>query len=153
MARLTLNPTSCFVTRRLSSFQVPTTTTMSMASTIPAGHPKSNSLEIIGARESVLSHLTSLQRQRPYNPFPIIASNRHIETIFASFFRSLPSVALRRECLRTRDDGAVALDWVSGDDRRLPPESPLLILLVRFIHFRPRIPYAFNSYVDLCESM
>lgn len=138
MARLTLAPTSCFVPRQSS---LHTTTTVSMASTTPAGHPKSNSLEIIGARESVLSHLTSLQRQRPYYPFPIIASNRHIETIFASFFRSLPSVSLRRECLRTRDDGAVALDWVSGDDRRLPPESPLLILLVRFkptpLHFRP----------------
>lgn len=133
MARLTLNPTSYFVTR-LSSLH---TTTMSMTSTIPAGHPKSNSLEIIGARQSVLSHFTSLQR--PYNPFPIIASNRHIETIFASFFRSLPAVPLRRECLRTRDDGVVALDWVSGDDRRLPLESPLLILLVRFkstpLHF------------------
>lgn len=31
--------------------------------------------------------------------------------------------------MRTEDGGAVALDWVAGDDRRLPPESPLLILL------------------------
>eukprot|EP00268_Persea_americana_P027782 TRINITY_DN2705_c0_g1_i1.p1 TRINITY_DN2705_c0_g1~~TRINITY_DN2705_c0_g1_i1.p1 ORF type:complete len:365 (-),score=38.74 TRINITY_DN2705_c0_g1_i1:2623-3696(-) len=118
MARLTLNPTSLHISH---------TTSTTMTSTIPAGHPKSNSLEIIGARESVLSHFPSLQR--PYNSFPIIASNHHIETIFAAFCRSVPSVALRRECLRTRDEGAVALDWVSGDDRRLPPESPLLILL------------------------
>ncbi|XP_021903183.1 embryogenesis-associated protein EMB8 isoform X2 [Carica papaya] len=51
------------------------------------------------------------------------------ETIFAAFFRSIPDVKLRRECLRTKDDGVVALDWVSGDDRRLPLESPVLILL------------------------
>ncbi|KAL0326721.1 UNVERIFIED_CONTAM: Embryogenesis-associated protein [Sesamum angustifolium] len=29
-------------------------------------------------------------------------------TIFSAFFRSLPDVRFRRECLRTRDDGAVA---------------------------------------------
>ncbi|XP_057773649.1 embryogenesis-associated protein EMB8 [Salvia miltiorrhiza] len=65
----------------------------------------------------------------PYVPYPLIASNRHVETIFAAFFRSLPDVRFRRECLRTSDGGAVALDWVSGDDRSLPLESPILILL------------------------
>ncbi|XP_008239230.1 PREDICTED: embryogenesis-associated protein EMB8 [Prunus mume] len=50
-------------------------------------------------------------------------------TIFASFYRSTPDVRLRRECLRTTDNGAVSLDWVSRDDRLLPPDSPLLILL------------------------
>lgn len=88
-------------------------------------HP---SLEVVGgAADTFLpafkpSHL-------PYVPYPFIASNRHLETIFAAFFRSLPDVRLRRECLRTSDDGAVALDWVSGDDRNLPSESPVLILL------------------------
>ncbi|XP_042486405.1 embryogenesis-associated protein EMB8 isoform X2 [Macadamia integrifolia] len=88
----------------------------------------SSSLEIIGGTgnpwASVLKTL-----QRPYEPFPLICWNRHIETIFAAFFRSLPDVRFRRECLRTKDDGVVALDWVSGDDRLLPAESPVLILL------------------------
>ncbi|KAJ1411944.1 Alpha/Beta hydrolase fold [Sesbania bispinosa] len=88
-------------------------------------HP---SFEILGgARDRFLPSLPHLSR--PYHPFPFLAWNRHVETIFASFFRSLPDVRLRRECLRTQDGGAVALDWVSGDDRRLPPDSPLLILL------------------------
>ncbi|KAF5956837.1 hypothetical protein HYC85_004062, partial [Camellia sinensis] len=59
-----------------------------------------------------------------------IGWNRHAETIFVAFFRSLPNVRFRRECLRTKDNGSVALDWVSGDDFRLPPDSSLLILLV-----------------------
>lgn len=94
-------------------------------------HP---SFEILGgARDRFLPSLTLPHLSRPYNPFPLFAWNRHVETIFASFFRSLPDVRLRRECLRTQDGGAVALDWVSGDDRRLPPDSPLLILLVRYL--------------------
>ncbi|XP_052210384.1 embryogenesis-associated protein EMB8 isoform X2 [Diospyros lotus] len=88
-------------------------------------HP---SLEVLGgAKDSFLPALRSLDR--PYRPYPIIAWNCHVETIFAALFRSLPDVRLRRECLRTKDGGAVALDWVSGDDRRLPSDSPLLILL------------------------
>ncbi|XP_072958521.1 embryogenesis-associated protein EMB8 [Typha angustifolia] len=87
----------------------------------------SSSLEIIGSRRHLLSRFSSLQK--PYTPFPVVGWNRHVETIFAAFFRSLPDVALRRECLRTRDDGSVALDWVSGDERRLPLDSPVLILL------------------------
>ncbi|XP_010100196.2 embryogenesis-associated protein EMB8 [Morus notabilis] len=88
-----------------------------------------SSLEILGgaAGASFLPALKTLSRR--YNPFPLIGWNRHLETIFAAFFRSVPDVALRRECLRTNDDGSVALDWVSGDDRALPPDSPLLILL------------------------
>ncbi|XP_027355507.1 embryogenesis-associated protein EMB8 [Abrus precatorius] len=93
--------------------------------TLPHPHP---SFEILGgARDRFLPVLTHLTR--PYRPFPLLASNRHIETIFAAFLRSVPDVRLRRHCLRTQDGGAVALDWVSGDDRRLPPDSPLLILL------------------------
>ncbi|XP_052141529.1 embryogenesis-associated protein EMB8 [Oryza glaberrima] len=85
------------------------------------------SLEVAGARCGLLAGFDSLRR--PYRAFPIVASNRHVETIFAAFARSLPAVALRRECLRTPDDGAVALDWVSGDDRALPRDAPVLILL------------------------
>ncbi|CAI0408871.1 unnamed protein product [Linum tenue] len=90
--------------------------------------PPHPSLEVIGGgRELFLPALKTIHQ--PYDAYPIIASNRHVETIFASFFRSTPEVRFKRECLRTKDDGAVALDWVSGDDRQLPPESPVLILL------------------------
>ncbi|KAG8071642.1 hypothetical protein GUJ93_ZPchr0006g41466 [Zizania palustris] len=85
------------------------------------------SLEIAGARRGLLAGFDSLRR--PYRAFPALAWNRHVETIFAAFARSLPTVALRRECLRTPDDGAVSLDWVSGDDRTLPLDAPVLILL------------------------
>ncbi|XP_068634092.1 embryogenesis-associated protein EMB8-like isoform X2 [Aristolochia californica] len=85
------------------------------------------SLEIIGASKSLLTRFASLQQ--PYRPFPVLAWNCHVETIFAALFRSLPDVSLRRECLRTEDGGAVALDWVSGDVARLRPDSPTLILL------------------------
>lgn len=91
-------------------------------------HP---SLEIVGGgrhRDSILQDLKTLAL--PYNPFPVIGWNGHVETLFAAFFRSVPDVGLRRECLRTEDNGTVALDWVSGDDRYLPRDSPILILLV-----------------------
>nr|GME03231.1 embryogenesis-associated protein EMB8 [Ipomoea batatas] len=92
-------------------------------------HP---SLEVVGgARDAFLPALKSLQN--PYHPYPIIGWNRHAETIFAAFFRSLPDLKLRRECLRTKDNGSVALDWVAGDDRRLPPDSPVLILLDTYV--------------------
>lgn len=98
-------------------------------SDLPTPHP---SLEVIGgARDSFLPAFKTLHR--PYDPYPFIAWNRHVETIFAAFFRSLPDVRFRRECLRTKDDGSVALDWVSGDHTRLPPHAPVLILLVRLI--------------------
>ncbi|KAL7111091.1 hypothetical protein ACP275_05G066100 [Erythranthe tilingii] len=88
-------------------------------------HP---SLELTGgAAETFLPALHTIHL--PYLPYPLIAWNRHVETIFASFFRSLPVVRFRRECLRTSDGGSVALDWVSGDDRHLPSDSPVLILL------------------------
>lgn len=91
-------------------------------------HP---TLEIIGgAMDSVLPALNSTLTRIPYNPFPLIGWNCHVETVYAAYFRSLPDVKLRRECIRTQDNGSVALDWVSGDDRHLPHDSPLLILLV-----------------------
>nr|ACN34051.1 unknown [Zea mays]ACN36306.1 unknown [Zea mays] len=86
-----------------------------------------STLEIAGARRGLLSGFASLRA--PYRAFPVLASNRHVETIFAALTRSLPAVKLRRECLRAPDDGAVALDWVSGDDRVLPNDAPVLILL------------------------
>ncbi|KAK4486557.1 hypothetical protein RD792_009242 [Penstemon davidsonii] len=89
-------------------------------------HP---SVEVIGGgMERFLPALKTLHL--PYTPYPLVAWNRHVETIFVAFFRSLPDVRLRRECLRTKDGGAVALDWVSGDNRSLlPPDSPIVILL------------------------
>ncbi|CAL5056856.1 unnamed protein product [Urochloa decumbens] len=86
-----------------------------------------STLEIAGARRGLLSSFASLRA--PYRAFPVLASNRHVETIFAALTRSLPAVKLRRECLRAPDDGAVALDWVAGDDRALPTDAPVLILL------------------------
>ena len=89
-------------------------------------HP---SLEVIGGGcDQFLPAFKDLDL--PYKPFPVIGSNRHLETIFASFFRTCPSVNLHRECLRAADNGTVALDWVAGDDLRLPLDSPVLILLV-----------------------
>ncbi|XP_047315720.1 embryogenesis-associated protein EMB8-like [Impatiens glandulifera] len=88
-------------------------------------HP---SLEILGgATNSFLPALKILTDA--YKPYPVIGWNRHIETIFASFFRNIPDVRFRRECLRMKDGGVVSLDWVSGDDLRLPSNSPTLILL------------------------
>ncbi|KAJ1280204.1 hypothetical protein BS78_04G213300 [Paspalum vaginatum] len=94
------------------------------AQALPLPH---STLEIAGPRRGLLSGFASLRA--PYRAFPVFASNRHAETIFAAFTRSLPAVKLRRECLRAPDDGAVALDWVSGDERALPRDAPVLILL------------------------
>lgn len=95
-------------------------------------HP---SLDVIGGGSvAFLPALKTLNR--PYNPFPLVGQNPHFETIFASFLRVTPYVRYKRECIRTKDSGSIALDWVVGDSRRLPPDSPVLILLVRtlFMH-------------------
>ncbi|KAK6947991.1 Alpha/beta hydrolase fold-1 [Dillenia turbinata] len=85
-------------------------------------------LEIVGGGRD--SFLPALKLEgRPYNPFPLIGWNCHVETIFASFYRSRPDVRLKRQCLRTKDGGVVSLDWVSGDDHQLPANSPVVILL------------------------
>ena len=129
---LSLYPT--VKTNKVSAVHVSTTTattTTMPSSDLPEAqaHP---SLEIVGgATDSILPVLNATLTRNPYNPFPFFGWNRHVETIYASFFRTRPDVRLRRECLRTKDNGSVALDWVSGDDRQLPPDSPLLILLVR----------------------
>ncbi|KAF5207062.1 Embryogenesis-associated protein emb8 [Thalictrum thalictroides] len=118
-----------FVTLFHSSLLVSNTSNSNAMTTNYPLIPKSSSLEIIGgACDSYLPVLKSLLN-RPYNPYPLVCWNRHVETIFAAFFRSLPGVRFRRECLRTADNGTVSLDWVSGDDLELPADSPLLILL------------------------
>ncbi|XP_050365616.1 embryogenesis-associated protein EMB8 [Argentina anserina] len=66
----------------------------------------------------------------PYNPFPLFLWNHLVETILAAFYRDTPNINLRRECLRTKDNGSVSLDWVPVDDRLLPADAPLLILLL-----------------------
>jgi hypothetical protein len=132
MAKLSLTPISTLISpvRRHrpphSSLQTAAATT---TTTMPDQHTPHPSLEIIGgARDLFLPAFNSLHR--PYTPFPLLGNNCHVETIFASFFRATPDARLKRECLRTKDDGAVALDWVSGDHQILPPNSPVLILLV-----------------------
>ncbi|GKA46407.1 embryogenesis-associated protein EMB8-like protein [Tanacetum coccineum] len=88
-------------------------------------HP---SLEVSGgALDSFLPAFTTLNR--PYDAYPVICSNVHLETIFATKFRTTPYVRFRRECLTLKDKGVIALDWVAGDDHYLSPKSPLLILM------------------------
>ncbi|MBA0816521.1 hypothetical protein Gohar_001175, partial [Gossypium harknessii] len=107
-------------TVRVSAATVTTTTGM------PDHHHPS--LEITGGgADRFLPAFNTLHL--PYKPFPIIGWNRHLETIFAAFFRTVPEVKYRRECLRTQDNGTIALDWVYGDHRSLPSDSPILILL------------------------
>ncbi|XP_051145746.1 embryogenesis-associated protein EMB8 [Andrographis paniculata] len=110
---------------RCSTLRVAKNTGETMSGSLGKSHP---SLEIIGGGLEAFLPAFRSQLLR-YEPYPLIGANCHVETIFAAFFRSLPDVRLRRECLRTSDGGAVALDWVSGDDRSLPPDSPVLILL------------------------
>ncbi|GAV88905.1 Abhydrolase_6 domain-containing protein [Cephalotus follicularis] len=118
-----------FASPHLSHLQTKTPPITSLHVTAMPDHSHHPSLDITGgARDRFLPPLSNTLT-RPYNPFPLIGWNRHVETIFASFFRQIPDVKLRRECLRTKDDGAVSLDWVSGDHLDVPPDSPLLILL------------------------
>lgn len=108
---------------------------------MPYHHPHP-SLEVTGgALHTFLPALKTLSR--PYSPFPVIGWNCHVETIFAAFFRSLPDIKLKRECIRTKEDGSVALDWISGDHQLLPPDSPVLILMVRPLLFEL---FCFCSY-------
>eukprot|EP00798_Chlamydomonas_sp_ICE-L_P020084 gene20084-26801_t len=62
----------------------------------------------------------------PYRPLPFL-TNRHVETLFATFFRSCPSILYNRECLLMRDGGSIALDWEG--QCTLPRGAPVLILL------------------------
>lgn len=92
------------------------------------------SLEVIGGGTDRFLPPLKDTLSKPYDAFPLIGFNRHVETIYAAFYRSVPFVRLRRECLRTKDNGSVALDWVAGDDSSLPSESPILILLVHSLN-------------------
>lgn len=130
-------PFSSTITRNTTTI----TATMSANPLNPRPHP---SLEVSGgALDSFLPAFTTLDR--PYDPYPLVCSNTHLETVFAHFFRSKPDVRYRRECLRTKDNGAVALDWVAGDDRNLSPNSPTLILLVKSNIFPLQIPPSFSN--------
>ncbi|KAI9092288.1 hypothetical protein K1719_027788 [Acacia pycnantha] len=125
-----LPPPSRLTTRSLiPSSPVHLSSSSSSSAAVPMSLPRPHSsFEVIGgASDLFLPPLSYLSR--PYSPFPFFASNCHVETIFAAFFRSVPQVKYRRQCIRTKDDGTVALDWVAGDDRLLPPDSPVLILL------------------------
>ncbi|XP_038875981.1 embryogenesis-associated protein EMB8 [Benincasa hispida] len=122
--------TPSFITNQRRRSLRPTPATVLAMAELPSEkriqpHP---SLEVLGGGcDRFLPAFKDLDL--PYKPFPVIGSNRHLETIFASFFRTCPNVKLRRECLRAADNGTVALDWVAGDDLRLPLDSPVLILL------------------------
>ncbi|KAL8200965.1 hypothetical protein R6Q57_012304 [Mikania cordata] len=123
-------PNAAFTTKHLFFTPVQATTltrynTVAAMMSATQHHP---SLDVSGgALDTFLPAFTTLNR--PYEAYPVIRSNTHLETIFAYFFRSTPDVRFRRECLRTKDGGAVSLDWVAGDDRNLSPNSPILILL------------------------
>ncbi|KAM0059932.1 putative alcohol O-acetyltransferase [Helianthus debilis subsp. tardiflorus] len=120
MAKLPFTTKHLFFT---PSFKPLTTRFTTMSATKP--HP---SLELSGGGlDSFLPAFTTLNR--PYQAYPIVGSNTHLETIFAYYFRSTPDVRFRRQCLRTKDNGTVSLDWIVGDDRNLSPKSPVLILL------------------------
>eukprot|EP00252_Welwitschia_mirabilis_P014777 TRINITY_DN3276_c0_g1_i3.p1 TRINITY_DN3276_c0_g1~~TRINITY_DN3276_c0_g1_i3.p1 ORF type:complete len:384 (+),score=49.73 TRINITY_DN3276_c0_g1_i3:235-1386(+) len=88
-------------------------------------------VKIIGSNKELIRQLKSLKTSPvPLPPF----RNRHAETIFAAFFRTLPNVRYWRECLRMSDNGTVALDWpLSGEhdiwNTELPFDSPVLVLL------------------------
>lgn len=72
--------------------------------------------------------------KEPYKR-PLLLSNCHVETIFAAYFRTLPTIQYKRECLKMVDGGTVALDWpVGGEDAGLwssdlPEDAPVLVLL------------------------
>ncbi|GKE14992.1 hypothetical protein Tco_1422569 [Tanacetum coccineum] len=108
-----------------------TTTTVQQQFKDDYHHP---SLEVIGGARELICPVIKKHLEREYTHYPVFGSNCHVETIFAAFFREIPDVKLKRECLRTKDDGTVTLDWVSGDAQRLPQETPILLLLVS-IHF------------------
>ncbi|WCJ18750.1 alpha/beta-Hydrolases superfamily protein [Euphorbia peplus] len=90
-----------------------------------AGKTPHSSLEVIG--DDFLPAFKTFDRS--YSPFFLVGKNRHVETIFASFFRMAPLVRYKRECFITKDGGVVTLDWISGDSRRQAPETPVLILM------------------------
>lgn len=127
MSRASVGSTSPLTSFRLIPTRTSLHATTNAAVAMPDDRRPHPSLEVVGG-SSFLPAFKTLNR--PYHPYPIVGWNCHVETIFAAFFRSRPAVRFRRQCLRTKDDGAVALDWVAGDDRLLTESSPVLILLV-----------------------
>ncbi|CAM6105672.1 unnamed protein product [Calypogeia fissa] len=104
-----------------------------------AAHSRSqapNSLEISVNPDSFNKDLLSKIEilKEPYKR-PVFLRNRHVETIFASFYRSLPKLTYERELPKMADGGTVALDWpIGGEDEdvwrgQLEQDVPVLILL------------------------
>ncbi|KAL3682018.1 hypothetical protein R1sor_000040 [Riccia sorocarpa] len=93
-------------------------------------------VEVLVNQESINRDILSKTNilKEPYRR-PFYLSNCHVETIFAAYFRTLPMVQYRRECLRMADGGTVALDFpVGGEDADLwttdlRDDAPVLILL------------------------
>ncbi|KAG9128638.1 hypothetical protein Leryth_017117 [Lithospermum erythrorhizon] len=85
--------------KHLSS--TPTTTSTTVASLT-----HHHSLEVVGGGEDIFIPALAKNLQKPYNSYPVIGWNRHLETIFAAFFRSRPDVGFNREILRTKDNGS-----------------------------------------------
>jgi hypothetical protein len=99
-------------------------------------------LEIIlgrgaGVNAAILPKLTELESS--YEPYPLL-SNRHVETIFAAYARSLPKLAYRRECLAMADGGTVALDWPQPE-----VQDPKAVLILLVWH-TPPLPSSFSSF-------
>ena len=88
---------------------------------------------IDGASDSILSVLKSTLTC-PYYSFPFIGWNCHVETIYTVICRSFPGVKLRHECLCTKGNGSVALNWVSSE----PPNTRAAWLVVGFLRRKGR---------------
>ena len=69
------------------------------------------------------------------NPNPAVLLSRSLETVFAAFFRSLPRLPFRCECLCMPDGGTIALDWPLPD---IPSPKAMLNLLVSKFALPPR---------------
>ncbi|XP_071701814.1 embryogenesis-associated protein EMB8-like [Rutidosis leptorrhynchoides] len=124
---LTNPPTLTSSQSRISRLRRPTMATPVAGQSTSADHHPS--LEVLGGGRHLFCPVIKTHLDRPYNHYPIFGSNCHVETIFAAFFRNVPDVIYKRECLRTKDDGTVTLDWVSGDAQKLPENTPILLLL------------------------
>ncbi|XP_012842086.1 PREDICTED: embryogenesis-associated protein EMB8 [Erythranthe guttata] len=94
-------------------------------------HP---TLELIGgAAETFLPALHTIHL--PYLPYPLIAWNRHVETIFAYPCWKPPASSPGIECLRTSDGGPSLTG--SGDDRHCSDLVSLLLNLNLNLNYIP----------------
>ncbi|KAG0570302.1 hypothetical protein KC19_6G152600 [Ceratodon purpureus] len=100
---------------------------LSILAVVMGAQLRGKALEVLGTgaafNASILPKLTELEK--PYKPYPLL-TNRHVETIFAAFFRSLPRLTFRRQCLRMADGGTVALDWPLPEIQN--PKAVLILL-------------------------